>query len=171
MNQRMGIIQMNAYAMMYYMVQDPLYTLLVFLGFGGFLLAFFIWHKKTAGEVLVCPIRGTHCNSVVHSDYSKVFGIPVEKLGMLFYSVIAIGYGFILFLPGYYLPLIASTFLFLSMLAFFFSVYLTILQAFVIKNWCTWCLISTIICLMIFTISALKSPLFSALFSNFLHGL
>ena len=152
------------------MIQAVLNMVLVFLAFGGFLLAFFINHKKKSNEPLVCPLKA-HCDTVIHSDYSKIFGIPVEKLGMTYYGFIALSYGFIMIFPALYMPLIASGLLFATLCAFTFSIYLTLVQAFAIKSWCTWCLISAAICLSIFAIAASNSPLFYSLFSNIILSL
>jgi uncharacterized membrane protein len=149
---------------------NPVYIFLVFLGFGGFLLAFYIHHhKKTGTAPLVCPLKA-HCDTVIHSDYSRVMGIPVENLGMLYYALIAVSYGWVLVFPEFYLPMVASLLLTVTLFAFMFSVYLTLLQAFVIKNWCTWCLISAGICLTIFSIAASNSPFLAPLFSSIILG-
>jgi len=148
------------------MAQTSAYVLIIFLAFGGFLIANYIrHHKKNIKEALVCPLRA-NCDTVIHSDYSKIFGIPVEALGMVYYGLLAVSYGLLVILPVLNQPLIASSLLFATICAFVFSIYLTLLQAFVIKNWCTWCLISAAICGAVFAIDASTSPLFSALFSS-----
>jgi uncharacterized membrane protein len=152
------------------MLNYPIYTLLIFLGFGGFTLAFYIHHKKKMKTALVCPLKG-HCDSVIHSDYSRFLGVPVENLGMLYYALIAVSYGFAIVFPSLYAPLFASGLLAVTITAFAFSIYLTLLQAFAIKNWCTWCIISAILCAAIFSIAATNSPLFGPLFSNIFLGL
>lgn len=147
------------------MSQTSAYVLIIFLAFGGFLIARYIrHHKKNVEEALVCPLKA-NCDTVIHSDYSKFLGIPVEVLGMFYYGIIAASYGLIvIFSIGS--PLIASGLMFASVCAFIFSIYLTLVQAFILKNWCTWCLTSALICGMIFALDASASPLFSALFSN-----
>jgi len=148
------------------MTQLPYYVIIIFLGFGGFLIAMYIrHHKKNVEEALVCPLKA-NCDLVIHSDYSKFLGIPVEILGMYYYGFIAISYGLIVIFPNLGAPVIASGLMFASLCAFVFSIYLTLVQAFILKNWCTWCLISAFICGMIFALEASASPLFSALFSN-----
>ncbi|MDP3696963.1 MAG: vitamin K epoxide reductase family protein [Candidatus Taylorbacteria bacterium] len=149
------------------MSQISAYVLIIFLAFGGFLIALYIrHHKKNIQEALICPLKA-NCDTVIHSDYSKFLGIPVEILGTIYYIFIAVGYGLIVIFPTLGLPLIASGLMFATVCAFTFSIYLTLIQAFILKNWCTWCLISAVICVAIFAIDASTSPLFSALFSNF----
>jgi len=148
------------------MSQTSAYVLIIFLAFGGFLIARYIrHHKKNVEEALVCPLRA-NCDMVIHSDYSKFLGIPIEALGMVYYSLLAVSYGLLVIFPVLNQPLVASSLLFATVCAFVFSIYLTLIQAFVIKNWCTWCLISATICGAVFAIDASTSPLFSALFSS-----
>ena len=136
------------------------YTIIIFLAFGGFLIARYIrHHKKNVQEALICPLRA-NCDTVIHSDYSKFLGIPVEVLGMVYYSLLAISYGSIMVFPVLGVTLVVSGLMLATMCAFIFSVYLTLVQALVLKNWCTWCLISATICATIFAIDALNSPLF-----------
>lgn len=62
------------------------------LGVCGFLVARHIYkHKKPNQTPLVCPLK-FDCDTVVHSDYSKVFGIPVEILGMIYYALLSVAY-------------------------------------------------------------------------------
>ena len=142
------------------MSQTSAYVLIIFLAFGGFLIARYIrHHKKNVQEALICPLRA-NCDTVIHSDYSKFLGIPVEVLGMVYYSLLAISYGSIMVFPVLGVTLVVSGLMLATMCAFIFSVYLTLVQALVLKNWCTWCLISATICATIFAIDALNSPLF-----------
>ena len=148
------------------MSQTSAYVLIIFLAFGGFLIARYIWHhKKNSQEALVCPLRA-NCDTVIHSDYSKLLGIPIEIIGMVYYGLLAVSYGFILIFPVLGQTIFVSCLLLASIMAFLFSIYLTLVQAFVIKNWCTWCLISASICATIFVLDVVTSPFFSAFFSN-----
>jgi len=123
--------------------------LVAILATSGFLLSRHIWHSKRKSAPLVCPLNGK-CENVIHSRFSKLFGIPLEILGMAYYGLIAIFYLLYSFspqtLPSYASYLIMS----LTVTAFVFSVYLTLLQAVVIKSWCTWCLFSAGLCTSIF---------------------
>ena len=153
------------------MAQLPYYVIIIFLGFGGFLIAMYIrHHKKNVQEALICPLKA-NCDTVIHSDYSKFVGIPVETLGMTYYAFITIGYGLVIIFPLIYVPLVASGLLTATVFAFMFSIYLTLIQAFALKNWCTWCLISAGICVTIFGLSASDSPFLAPLFSSMILGL
>lgn len=145
------------------MSQISAHVLIIFLAFGGFLIALYIrHHKKNVEEALICPLKA-NCDIVIHSDYSRFLGMPVEVLGIVYYGLLAMGYGLLIIFPSLEMPLVALSLLFATLCAFTFSIYLILVQAFVLKNWCTWCLISAIICATIFVIDASSSPFFSAL--------
>jgi uncharacterized membrane protein len=123
------------------------------LGLTGFFIALYIYkHKKANTQPMVCPLD-FDCHAVVHSDYSRFLGIRVEVLGMIYYGYVVLAYVLIL---GYQNGLVSSNSIltfpiyFLSPLAFAFSIYLVSVQAFVLKNWCTWCIISAAISTLIF---------------------
>ena len=137
-------------------MQNIIHTIVIFIGLGGFILASYIHNKKKAKKKLVCPMRA-NCEVVIHSDYSKVLGVPVEILGMCYYAFISISYG-IYNIFGLAAPLPEILFG-ISILAFLFSLYLISIQAFVIKQWCTWCLISAGLCTTIFILSYLSYSL------------
>ncbi len=131
----------------------PLFILNIFLGFAGFLLALYIAHKKRRKtEHLVCPLRG-NCHEVIHSDFSKFFGIPVEYLGLVYYATIAISYGLRAAVPSVG-GSVFTLFLFaVSTFALVFSFYLTFIQVFTLRKLCTWCLISATFTVVIFAVS------------------
>lgn len=121
----------------------------IFAAFIGFVIAAYIRHKKRSNEHLVCHI-GSDCSAVVHSDFSKFFGIPVELLGMGYYALTALGHATFIAFPGF-LPDWSPLFLLsLSLIGFLFSAYLIFIQAFVLKQWCTWCIFSACLCTAIF---------------------
>ena len=121
------------------------------LGLYGFILASHIHSKKAQKTKLVCPMR-SNCDTVIHSDYSTIFGISVEILGMIYYAFIGGVYG-IIFLTGYSSHILFFVLMWLSCGAVIFSTYLVLVQALVLRQWCTWCLMSASITILIFLIS------------------
>jgi uncharacterized membrane protein len=122
----------------------------------GLFVSWYIYHKKNhTKEKLVCYI-GTDCDRVVRSNYSVVLGIPLEVLGVVYYlflslMVIATHLGsFMLF--GF---MIFDIVLVLSTSAFVFSLFLIYVQAFVLRDWCEYCLISATMSVVIFLIEVL----------------
>jgi len=121
----------------------------IILGIIGFSIALHIYIKKNKKALLVCPI-GSDCNAVVHSEYSKFFGISVERLGMLYYIMIVIFYVFALFFPLMTYGLMHFAMLGVTLGSFLFSAYLVAVQGFVLHEWCAWCLGSASVSTMIF---------------------
>jgi uncharacterized membrane protein len=124
------------------------------LGLCGFMVARHIFHHKRTGKVLVCPIK-FDCNTVVNSDYSKFFGIPLELLGMGYY-----GFTVFLHLLFILIPNNLSAFVFgfssaLAAAAFVFSVYLISVLLFVLRKGCLWCFFSAGISTLIFILATL----------------
>lgn len=119
--------------------------LIIVLASGGFALAFYIYKSKRVNKRISCPLDG-HCESVINSAYSKFFGISLEILGMLYYSVVIAAY--VLFISGYFpsIPVASLGVLGLTGFSFLFSLYLVFIQAFNLKQWCSWCLISAATC-------------------------
>lgn len=125
------------------------YPTFIIVALLGLLIAGYISWKKSKGRPLVCPLRG-NCASVIHSDYSTFFGVPVEKLGIGYYAVIMLGYGVLAFVPGFGSPLLSFGLLGLSIVAFMFSLYLVFIQAFALRQFCTWCIASALLCAGLF---------------------
>ena len=114
---------------------------LIAAALGGFVLAFFIFISKRKAKPIACPMDG-HCDDVVRSEFSKFFGVPVEILGMLYYAAAAAAYSIFYFYSGLAVPLAVFAMFGLASFSFLFSLYLTFIQAFSLKQWCVWCLAS-----------------------------
>ena len=136
--------------------------ILVF-GLSGFMIARYIYSHKVKQTPLICPMN-FDCHSVVHSDYSKFLGVPVEIFGMIYYACISVTYLLLVIGPyilpsGFSSPLffLLTPFLFVassgSFFAFLFSLYLIYVQIFVLKKGCSWCILSALISALIFILS------------------
>lgn len=120
----------------------------------GIAVSIYLSWTYLSGSHIACTTHG--CEAVRSSSYSTLFGIPQPIYGIIFYLVV----GFLaliyqstekLFTIGIKrLIIITSTF------GFLYSVYLTSLEAFVIRAYCDWCLVSAGISTLIFII-ALRS--------------
>lgn len=124
-------------------------VLIIFLAFAGFILAAYLNHKKNRPEPMVCPLKGD-CAAVIRSEFSNFFGIGVEKIGMVYYLIVALAYGSFLAVPNLFGTTAASLMVGLSMAAFLFSLYLTFIQLGFLKQICTWCLLSATLTTIIF---------------------
>lgn len=119
------------------------------LSFIGFIDATYLAIKKFFASPLPCYIfQG--CDVVNTSSYSNIFGIPNSLLGAIFYLAV-----FILtvrFLETKNFAYFKAIF-YLSILGFLMALYLTVLQVFVIKALCIYCLISAIDSTLIFALT------------------
>ena len=125
---------------------------LIILSVMGFAVSFYIYHSKKHNKTMYCPI-GKDCDAVVKSKYGKTFGIENTIPGMLYYGLILI----------YSIMLLANRNIFKEDIVYYFivgaslasvvfSVYLTGVQAFVLKKWCEYCIISSIASALILTL-------------------
>lgn len=121
--------------------------ILVILGLVGFSIASYIYIEKKKKKKLICPNR-FDCDSVINSDYSVIGPFQVEVLGMFYYLFITIAF----LLSNKYLNwtlFLKQIFFVISCISVMFSIYLSFIQAFLIRHWCIWCLSSAIISILI----------------------
>lgn len=108
----------------------------------GLAVSVYLWMGKRGDAPLICGFSGG-CVTVNASPYSEVLGVPVAALGTLMYlSLIGIGTGLLVIreprvasygtLAGFVIAVAGSL----------FSLYLTAIEAFVLRAYCMWCLIS-----------------------------
>lgn len=131
-------------------------SFIVALAAGGLALCVYIHSTKRKGRRLICPLDGS-CDFVVRSEYGIMFGLDVDMLGMLYYTAIALIFSATIFLqpPFYSYAILAGTAL--STAGFFMSIYFLWLQFAVIKRWCSLCVGSAVISIMIFVLAILGS--------------
>jgi len=127
-------------------------VLLVLLGIAGFFLSRYLHKKKQTQEQFVCFLKAD-CHTVINSRYSKFLGIELPFLGMGYYAFVFIVYGISLSVGVTPPEWLNAIILGLTVGATAFSAYLTALQGLVIKEWCSWCLVSAAMSTTIFLIS------------------
>ena len=130
--------------MTYFLYLTIIFSALVGLGLSGW-----IHHKKFVKEKLVCP-TGSDCETVIYSKHSKFLGVPVENLGVFYYLLVAAGYTLFLFSPNWESDVYSFAIISVTTLAFLFSIYLTYIQAMVLREWCIWCLVAAGLCVVVF---------------------
>src|SRR3989338_7741240 len=110
--------------------------ILIALSVIGFAVSFYIYYSKKYGKPMHCVI-GQDCDAVVKSKYGKTFGIENTLPGMLYYVLIFV-YGISILINRnifkvdiFYYPIVIA-----SIGSVLFSLYLTAVQAFILKKWC-----------------------------------
>jgi uncharacterized membrane protein len=131
---------------------EGFYAFIAFAAAGGFGVASYIYYTKRHSKQLVCPV-GSNCNVVINSRYAKFLGVPLEYWGMSYYAVIFIAYIALIFAPRLFSGFFLTGLTTLTAGAFFFSLYLLFVQAFLLRQWCIWCLLSAMFSIMIFITS------------------
>lgn len=127
--------------------------LIFILSLVGLAVTAFLAYEYIQSGPIVCPITGSGCDLVRNSTFSKLFGIDLPYFGIAFYLTTA----FIsVWLTHTYHRVIDLLRLLASFSAVMFGVYLTFLEAFVIKAYCIWCIISFIVSVIIFGLCMLE---------------
>lgn len=106
----------------------------------GILDTLYLIYHKLKGTNVACPFFPKEwCMVVQHSPRSKMFGIPNSVLGLLMYILIFVLN--MLYIGGSvaFWPIQA-----IVTFGFLFSIYFTYVQAFILRAFCTWCVISAI---------------------------
>ncbi|MHB0978095.1 MAG: vitamin K epoxide reductase family protein [Minisyncoccota bacterium] len=100
---------------------------------------YLIYHKMRGTEVACIFFPKEWCYKVQHSPQSKTFGIPNSMAGFGMYVLILAF--------TYYFSAGVTSFLWVKYIVtfgFLFSMYFTYVQAFVLRAFCTWCVVSAI---------------------------
>lgn len=121
--------------------------LIFILSLVGFAVTAFLTYEYNLIGPIICPVTGTGCDIVRKSVYSKLLGIDLPYFGLVFYLIVAASS---VWLSESFNKLINLLRFAVSFSGFVFGLYLTFLEAFVIKAFCIWCLISFIISFIIF---------------------
>ena len=118
-----------------------IFTILIILGLAD---SIYLIYKNRGGQPLVCPMNGD-CHAVLASKWNKFLGVKNEIWGLLYYL------GVLSLLGLVFYNFIGINILF-AVISFgiLYSAFLTYVQAFKIKGYCFYCLVSAIINLLLF---------------------
>lgn len=149
----------------------PSYLITILVSLTGAGVALYIRRSKQSHRPMVCPLRA-NCEVVTHSEFSHFFGAPVELLGLQYYLIIAAAYTLFTAAPALATATAVLALLLMTTSAFLFSAYLTFIQAFTLKEWCSWCLVSAGLCTtLFFTTLAGTDHAFTPLLASWRPGL
>ena len=111
-------------------------------------IGIYLTYTHYAGLHVLCLSSGG-CETVQHSRYSKLDGIPVATLGLAGYIGILIS----LWIRGELGRAIGFA---LALVGFLFSLYLTYREAFTIHAYCQWCLGSATVMTLLVILTAAR---------------
>ena len=115
----------------------------------GFITALYLFYMEVTKD-FACLINAGifDCKAVNQSVYAKILGIPVSLLGIMFYlAVIIVSFLAIFTKNKYWLSFFLPA---AGVIGFLFSIYLTVIEAFVLVQFCEFCLVSAICSLALF---------------------
>ena len=116
-------------------------TLILILSILGILITSYISIAHLLNKKVICPVNSKSCNVVLDSKYSKTLGIKNEIIGLVYYLIILLSI-FVAF------PLLLIKVA--SSLAALYSTVLLGIQIKVLKNYCSWCITTAIINIILF---------------------
>jgi uncharacterized membrane protein len=103
----------------------------------GLAVAGYLTWAHYADATVVCGV-GSGCESVQSSSYAKLAGVPVAALGLAAYGTISA----LLAWDGPVARLAAAA---IALVGLLFSMYLLVVQLFVIDAVCTWCVANDVV--------------------------
>ena len=113
---------------------------IIILAVIGMLNTTYLVIKKIKREPVLCLFFPQEwCDIVNDSKYSKTFGFPNSLAGFYIYSAILVFSLFFYYGVAPFTPILV-----LAIIGFCFSMYFMFIQAFVIKAYCTWCVLSAL---------------------------
>ena len=122
------------------------------LGFIGMIDALYLSIKRNAGPIPCHITRG--CSDVLTSKYSEVAGIPLSWIGLAFYvTVFSLAIFTIFEDPQHPAGFPVKMIFYLSGLGLIISALLVGVQAFILKAFCEYCLLSAALVLSIFLLT------------------
>ena len=125
------------------------YLIIVVCAAIGFSICLHIDWAKRHNHKIVCPTE-SDCEMVIHSSFSTWQGIPWEDLGLIYYALVFVSYFGLILIPGLATNLFLTLLILPTLLATFTAGYLIYIQGKILKEWCTLCLLSSLMCFSIF---------------------
>ena len=130
---------------------------ILILAFFGLADSAYLAQHEASGTPLLCNIQNpSGCNVVAASQYSHIFGIPLAEFGILFYGILFVLAALEIVIFDRLLRRVLQA---VSLIGVAASLYFTLIQAFVIRAFCIYCLVSALITLLIFILASLIEPI------------
>ena len=111
----------------------------------GLVVAAYLGYVEVTQSEAICGPVGD-CNTVQQSPYARLFGLfPIGVLGFFAYTVLGLGWLLRDRWPPPWSAILAFELWFVALFGTLFSIYLTVLEPFVIGATCMWCVTSAIL--------------------------
>jgi uncharacterized membrane protein len=124
------------------------YIVIAVVALVGLADATYLTIEHLSGRALQCSLT-SGCGEVLSSEYSKLFGLPVSGIGAFAYFVVFSIAILIVFDYRWLKPFLLVIVTLMALASCFF-IYL---QAFVIKHYCQYCLLSAAVCFTLFAMT------------------
>lgn len=122
---------------------------LVIISFLGLIVSGYLFIHYVSPEPIAC-ISGEGCKAAQLSDYASFYGIPTPAYGVVFYLALGLlGAVWSESTRKKVLPLLIT----LTTTGFIVSLFLSGIEAFVLKAWCSWCVASALLSVAAFIIT------------------
>lgn len=125
----------------------------VLLSVIGLFISLYLTYIYTSDQVALC-LSGGGCDTVQHSPYAWILGVPIPTLGAGAYLLL-IALGALAWRNSERQERWLLAFFGVSLVGLLFSAYLTYVELFVIHAICSWCVISAVIQLVVFALALL----------------
>jgi uncharacterized membrane protein len=113
---------------------------------GAAIAAYLTW-TKVADVAVACPTSG--CEVVQRSSYAELAGLPISVFGLLAYLVVFAS-ALVRGLPA------AAAGAAVALAGAVFSVYLVVVQAFVLDAFCLWCVASDVLMVVLAVLASMR---------------
>lgn len=121
------------------------------LSIAGIFVSLYLLKAYTSQSSFAC-LTGEGCQIVKNSPYAYPFGIPMPAIGLAGFSIIT-ALSFLITLNHKFNKYFIAALLAVSSLGLLLVIYLTSLEIWVIKAFCSWCLTAALIQTIIFLLA------------------
>lgn len=142
---------------------------ILLLAFSGIAVSTYLVQHEQTGDPLICNIQSlSGCNEVASSSYSRLFGISLAQLGLLYYTMVFVIAICELVMINQLLRRALQGFALLGLLSALYSTYT---QVFLIQALCIYCVVSAGIMVLVLILAGGIEPISRAALSRVLHYL
>ena len=132
-------------------------VIILVLAFCGIADAAYIAQNEVTNTPFICNVQDLGgCNTVADSQYAYFFGVPVAEYGIFFYSTVFALAALELALFDRLLRRVLQG---AALIGILVSAYFVSIQVYLIGAFCTYCIVSAIIALLILIFASLIEPL------------